>query len=544
MKLGLPAAIMAILFSALVTATPTRALAQKPVVLVTLSNLDELFGDFGYMAENLGFAQVGQMGTMMAGQFTEGLDSTKPIGVVVTNENGEMKPLVMLPIKDLKQFLAGLEEQIGEPRDAGEGILELAGPVPVYVKEKGGWAYVSQTTDDLEKVHPDPMKLLGNIAGKYDISIRAYVQNIPEEYREMAIAQIREGVEMQLDSLPESDETDAQRKMIENAIKQYEDLFEGLDRMTIGIGIEPEGQKAVIDMNMTSVPGTTLAKRMDLMNDLKSRFGGFLMNDAAVTFQGIAKMLPEDAENTLSSLDAVTPQIMNGIDDDDNIGDVEKDAIKKIAATLLDAFRDTVKTGKIDMGMALLLEQKFAMVAGMGVADGAKVEAAIKDASEAIDSDKVTFNLGADQHAGVRMHKMSIKTPEGDEKAQQLIGENLDVTFGIADKSVYVAAGDKAAEYLRKAIDSSASVAGKNVLPMRMRVSVAEIMKFVKQFDDDDTIAAIVDELAKVGDEQGHIVMVAKPIPAGAQYRFEVREGVFKAIGRAIEANQAEAAAF
>ena len=146
------------------------------------------------------------------------------------------------------------------------------------------------------------------------------------------------------------------------------------------------------------------------------------------------------------------------------------------------------------------------------------------------------------RHAGVRMHEMSIKVDEGDEDAQKFLGDSLDITFGIADKSVYVAAGDKGAEYLRKAIDGSAGSAGKNVIPMRMRISVAEIMKFVKQFEDDDAVAAIVDELEKVGAEQSHVVMIAKPIPNGAQYRFEVREGVFKAIGRAVEAKQAEAA--
>lgn len=550
MRLRFAAALSAVLFSSLIAFAPATAVAQKPIVIVTMSNLDELFGDFGYMAEALSFGQFGTMGTMMAGQYTAGMDTTKPIGIVVTNDDGEMKPLAMLPMKDLDQFLGGLEGQIGEPKDAGDGVLELAGPVPVYLKEQGGWAFVTQNSDDLQKLPADPMKMIGAVAGKYDISVRAFVQNIPEEYREMAIAQIREGVEMQMDNMPESEETDAQKKMVEGAIKQWEDLFEGMDQVTLGIGIEPQSKKIVMDSNVTSVPGTKLARQMDLLNDLKSRFGGFLMKDAAVTLHGVNKMLPEDVESTVATVDAAMPQLMKSIDESDDLDDSQKSALTKIAGTLIESLRDTIKTGEVDMGMSLFLDKTFAMVGGMSVADGAKVESALSEAGAALTAeaakankaDAIKIEESVDQHAGVRMHRLTIKTDDADEEARQILGDKLEVTFGIADKSIYLAAGEKGMEYLRKAIDASKGAQGESVLPMRMRISVAEIMKFAKQFEDDEIMAAVVDELEKVGDDQGYVMMVSKPIPKGAQYRLEIREGVLKAIGRGIEAGQGQGA--
>jgi len=548
MKIGYPTAKVAVLFSAIfsamVTLTPTTAHADGPVAVVTLNNFDELFGDFAYLAEAVGFAQIGELGTMFGGQFTNGLDTTKPIGITVQFEEGELKAMGMLPVKDLGQFLSGLEAQIGQPKDAGNGVLELAGPVPVFVKQQGDWAFVTQSSDDLKKLPSDPMKSIAALAGRYDISIRGFIQNIPKDYRDLAIAQIREGVEMQLDNLPESEDTESQKKMIENAIKQYEDLFTGLDKLTIGIGVEPDNQKVVIDSNMTSVPGTKLARQMDMLNDLKSRFGGFLMQNAAVTMHGMTKVLPEDAESGATNFESLIPQILKAVENEDKLDANQKAVTTRIAKSVLEVVKETIATGEMDMGMSVLLDDSFAAVGGIAVSDGAKVEAAVKEAAESVKDDKVTFELGADQHAGVRMHKISIATDPDDEEAQKYIGESLNLTVGVADKSVYVAAGDKGMEYLRKAIDASASVAGKNVLPMRMRVSVGEIMKFVKQFEDNDAVAAAVDELEKAGAEQGVIMVVGKPIPGGAQYRFEVREGVLKAIGRAVEAGKAEAAGY
>lgn len=546
MRIGFRTAIIAVLFStiffATATFTPTRAHADGPVAVVTLNNFDELFGDFAYLAEAVGFSQIGQMGTMMGGQFTNGLDTTKPIGITVRFEEGELKAMGMLPVKDLDTFLSGLEAQIGEPKDAGGGILELAGPVPVYLKKQGDWAFVTQSSDDLAKLPSDPMKSIAQLAGAYDIAIRGFIQNIPKDYRDLAIAQIREGVEMQLDNLPESEDSEAQKKMIENAIRQYEDLFNGLDKLTIGIGVEPDNRKVVIDSNMTSVAGTKLAKQFALLNDLKSRFGGFLMPNAAITMHGMTKVLPEDAENGASSFEALVPQIMKGINEGDKLDENQKALAEKIARPLLEVVKETIATGEMDMGLSVLLGNSFDVIGGIAVSDGGKVEAAIKDAAKSVTADEVTFSLGADQHAGVRMHKISIATDPGDEEAQKFIGESLDVILGVADKSVYIAAGEQGMSYLRRAIDSSASAAGKNVLPMRMRVSVREIMKFVKQFEDDETVAAVVDELEKSGADQSVVMLIGKPIPGGAQYRFEVREGVLKAIGRAVEFERAEAA--
>ena len=150
----------------------SAALAEEPteksIVVVTISSLDGLMGDIAYLAEALGFPQAGQMGTMMASQYIEGLDESRPVGIVIQSVGDEIRPLGILPVKDLDTFLEGMESQLGEPEDAGDGILELAGPIPVYIKESNGWAFVGQSTDHLQDTPADPSAIFEGADKQYD----------------------------------------------------------------------------------------------------------------------------------------------------------------------------------------------------------------------------------------------------------------------------------------------------------------------------------------------------------------------------------------
>ncbi len=543
MKTGIRHPLSLILLAAAFVCSPQSAMAAKPVMLVTLSNLDQLFGDFGYLASAVGMGQPGQAGTMLASQYTVGVDATKPIGIIITEEEGNPKPLVMLPMKDLDDFLGGLKEQLGEPRDAGNGVLELAGPAPFYLKEHNGWVFVTQSSDDLASIPSDPMKIIGSAASKYDISVRLYVQNIPEQYRKMAIEQMREAIEMQVDNLPPSEDMEAQKRVFANNIQTWEAMINETDQLTLGIGIDAKTRKFIIDFNLTAASGTQLAKKMDLLGNLKSRFSGFLMSDAAITAHMMSKILPEDISKSIDTMNAIVPPMMREIANSDDLDETQKATITRIVDALVTSVRETIQTGETDMGISLLTNDGLTLVGGTGVADGAKLESAIQqalafateEAAKNNQSDKIDVRLGVDQHAGVRMHRVTIKTPD-DEDTQKALGDELVITIGIADKSAYIAAGKNGEAMLRKAIDASAQSANNKVLPLRIRISVARILHYAQDIADDPTLKSIVNELDRLGEEQGYIMIVSKPIPNGVQGRLEIREGVFKAIGTGFRA--------
>ncbi len=351
---------------ALCLTSPASA-EDRPVLVVASSKIEELLGDFAYIAETVGFPQIGQMGTLMAGQYTEGLDSSKPIGFLLKTNGEEFKPLGMLPIKDLKAFLGGLEAQLGEPEDAGNGVLELAGPAPIYLKESNGWAFVAQSADDLTDLPGDPLQTLGDMNKSYDIAIRGFIQNIPQKFKDLALEQMKEGVEMQLENLPEDEDTEMRRELIKQTLQQYQEMFQGVDELTLGWQVDAEGKKVLLDISMTTVPDTKMARQMKLLQDIKTKFAGFLWENAAIKSNTTVKMSQEDIDRTISQLAMAPEKLDEAIDECDYLVDNGlADAFKEFSRSMIDILELTIKSGRLDTcGSVMVGEDGIAIVSGV-----------------------------------------------------------------------------------------------------------------------------------------------------------------------------------
>ncbi len=520
---------------------PFAQAEDKTVLIVSTSSVEQLLGDISYLAESLGFAEYGQMGTMMASQYMEGMDTSRPFGFLINTDGEDFRPLGLIPVKNLDDLLESLEDQFGEPEDAGDDILELAGPVPIYIKEKGGWVFVAQSTDHLEKLPDNPITLLQGLNEKYDIGVRAFVQNVPKDYREMALEQIREGVEAQLENMPDDDDAESQKEVIRNTIRQYEALAEGVDDITFGINIDPDNKRIFVETSLIAVDGTKVARQMATFQDASTRFAGFLMDTAAVTLNASTTTLEEDRSATLKMVENSTERLEKMIDESDDLPDGKlKEVLKKLANALMDVVGDTLETGKFDVSGSLLVENDdVTWVSGMAIASGEKLEKAIKEMAEEIPSEPEMpkFELSFDQHAGVKFHRISLPVPEDEEDARKWLGETLDIVVGIAKESAYVSVGANAVETLRKALDESGDQ--KDTLPFKLKVALTPIAKFLKKMDsEDDTIAAVAAALESADNDR--ILFVSEPIDKGASYHLEIHEGVLRAIGEGIQAAQGE----
>ena len=130
-----------------------RAQAQnnlKPVAVVSLSGLNEVFNDVTALSKWTGTDANAGLFIALARGFTNGLDQKRPAGAYVVMENGQPKVIAFVPVKDLAAFLDMHKEQIGAAKDLGDGVLQLAGNrQPIYVKEQAGWAFVAQDQDHL-----------------------------------------------------------------------------------------------------------------------------------------------------------------------------------------------------------------------------------------------------------------------------------------------------------------------------------------------------------------------------------------------------------
>jgi hypothetical protein len=127
---------------------------------------------------------------------------------------------------------------------------------------------------------------------------------------------------------------------------------------------------------------------------------------------------------------------------------------------------------------------------------------------------------------------MEIPVPD-DEDARDVFGDQIDLVVGMGPKAAYFGFGEGCLGGLRGAIRSSAAATG-TIAPMQMSLALAPIMRFAANFEDNPMVAAMATAL-EASQGRDNILIVGKAIPNGAEYRFEVQDGVLKALGQAAQ---------
>jgi hypothetical protein len=220
--------------------------------------------------------------------------------------------------------------------------------------------------------------------------------------------------------------------------------------------------------------------------------------------------------------------------DSDLPSDEARQSVKTAINQLFDVADATIKTGKTDVGVAVnLAPEKLQLAVGGMVADGSKLEKAVKDLIELAKGepdfqDKVSVKLDFETYKGIRFHQAKVKLP--DEDAQKVFGETLDVYLGVSDKAAYLAAGKDSLAFVKSIIDGSAAQAGKQVLPMDLSVSLVQILEFANSVKPGQRTATLVEQAQKLKGKD-HILVTAKPVANGVQGRLEIEDGVLEAIG-------------
>jgi hypothetical protein len=309
--------------------------------------------------------------------------------------------------------------------------------------------------------------------------------------------------------------------------------------LTIGWALDQEKFVSYLDAELTAVPGTPLAEKMNALKDTTSGYTGFMLPKAAAVFNSSQKLVADDITQIQQTIeqgrDKLIREIENSPDlkDDDSIA-----AAKKIVTEASDALLATIKTGKLDFGGSVILgERRLMVVAGAYISEPADLEKALTDLIEVAKKDPnfpgTKFDLVTD--GDIRFHTWTSPIPP-DDKVNRAIGKELKLAVGFGGKSVYVGVGtEDPLPALKKAIVDSKAGASKKVSPGLLDVSLKQILDFARVFTpDDEIVAAVQAEVAKaVGKDHVHLEL--KSIPYGAAYRIELQEGVLKAIGLSVK---------
>ncbi len=527
---------------------PTAGL--KPLVTVSFSGYDELKADIefvGKLGENPQIATQleGTLKLFTAGKGLAGLDTTKPWGAVIQTDGRQEFPIYgFIPVTDLKQLVSLVGNFLpgGPPEEPTDGVYELETDGPIlYVQQKGGWALIASSREELAQVPADPLKVLGGLNQKYDLAVRASIQNVPPAFRQELVEQLRVGAEAGMPRLPgESDEDYAMRQGVAKQVIQQLDAMVGdLDEVLVGWAIDRQTGTSYLDFQVTAVAGSKTAAQFAQPATAKTNFAGFDLPGAALTANSAGTLSDSDVAEAKKAIADVRPKALEELKNQGLSADELKVA-SEVLSSLLDVVEKTVENKTVDGGMALLLKpDALTFVAGGAIADGAKLETMLKQlAAEAQKKEPEIaklLTLDAETHQGVRFHTLAVPTEEMDEEiATKLFGENIDVVVGISETSAYLSVGRDAASTLKQVIDQSKAQPDKQIPPMRISLAAGPIAKFAADVAEDDMakqMATMIGVMLEQSGGKDHLTLTSKPIPNGAAVRLEVEEGLLKLIG-------------
>ena len=522
------------------------------LAVVAAERYDQLVKDVSFLGQVVGKPELGQMVEGGFAFFTQGkgpdaIDKTKPWGVIVMTDGAQLLPIGCLPVTKLSDLLDVARAYQIEVRDVGDGITELAHPQrPLYVKEDGGWAFIGPSPESLAQLPENPQAILTSLASEYDVGVSFSVKDIPEMYRQLILSWIQGGMQQALTQKPdESDEQYAARQEWAQAqLDEIKRVIEELDSLRIGWTIDADTQKTYLDVIVRAVPDSRMARELAAYGGAKTNFAGFYQRDAAATMIFVNRADPDLVQQDQEKLDAAMAtareQFFNAFDENAQIPAELRDDIRAAAGDWFDAFAATLKTGQMDGGAALHLSpDAMTLVAGTLVKDTAKFESGLKKLEAAAREKSDGFSgiqWNAASHAGVKFHTLTVPVKQEQAGPRKLLGEEAQIAIGIGPEAVYLAVGRDHLEAVKTAIDASAANRGKAVPPFELVVSATPIAQVLADQADEGPQKRIAESVATMlrleAQGRDHVRVASEAIPNGLRSRFEVEEGVLKAIGK------------
>jgi hypothetical protein len=551
-------ATVATMVGLLVGATVLQAQTAKPVLVVSLPSTSELLANIDFLGSLGGQPGASQMvnGMLMGmtqGQGLKGLDQSRPLSLAIgIAPDGQFTPVAYIPVsstKDLIDTLTKLHAVASVEDENGVLKVSVAGGQELFVHDQNGWAIVTQAKDALLPTD-DPMKLIKGLNPDYDIAVRIMLQNVPEEKKKSAIEQFRGFMEFaaaqQRQQAGDNPLATLNEKNLEQQVATIERLLKEADQITIGWKIDRGAKDTYLDFGVTAVPGSHLDQELKQMADIRTNFAGFIMPEAAVTLSFCGKNSQENIDQTLTTLDQLKGRADDAIDKDQDLANDKRDSVKKVLAQFIDVAESTVKSGTSDGGAVVQLGAgKIQAAAGGFVSDGAALEKAVKDLitlaqGEPDFQSHATVKLDLETYKNVKFHQITVKLPdEAGEDAKKVFGDSVDVYFGAGPTSAYFAAGKGSLDLVKSVIDRSAADPNKAVQPVQMSIALSPIADFVGSMSEQNAEhAEVIKKALSETPGKDHVTLNAHIVPNGMSYRFELQEGVLKAIGVAAMAGR------
>lgn len=518
----------------------SRAFAQqapKDVAVISIAPLDSVLKDTSYLLRACNIPEMGGIVNIMAIQYTQGIDQTKPMGATVSmDSNGAPNAIVFMPMTDREQFFGALAGMGIEPDDLGDGLFEIdTGGQVIYAKEDGGWMFVGQTEDSLNSTPADPSAILGNLPQAYDIAVRINARNVPQSIKDEAMNQIRTGYERT--QAQQTDQTEEERAAAEAlgeaSMAQFEQMFNEVEQLILGWSINSQEQRTYFDGGVQFMEGTKLAAQADLAKDVTSDFTEFVLPNPSAKFRFSSVIAEEDRPVAKNNLRSSMAQVQNQLDQNDDMPDEAKEVVEELMAGLGKVFEDTIDEGKFDgSGSVSVADDTLRVLIGGHIADGNALAEEFKKAAAKIPNgdNAPEFEFDYATHQGMALHRVRVPLKIADPGAKQAFGDEAILTIGTGEKAYFIAydpTGDALAKSLVDKIGTGAKVS-----PFEGVVQVEDLLRYAQAISPNSILDNAINTMSEYADKD-KVEISTRLIKRGAVYRLSIDEGILRAAGAA-----------
>lgn len=512
--------------------------ANKPIAIVSISPLDRMLQDTSFLLRAANVPEMGGLVTMMANQYSQGIDRSRPLGAAIFLENQNPSALVFLPLVDRSKFFGALAGMGIEPDDLGDGLFEIdAGGQTIFAKDSGNWLFIAQTENALETVPTDPAALLGGLHKRYDMAIRLNVQDLPPEMKDMATQQLRIGFERSMaEQRGQTEEERAEaEKMGQASIEQIEQLIADTERVILGWAVDSDGHKTYFDGGIQFVAGSKLAAQADLAAKQTSDYTAFILPDSSARFRFSSTIAESDKPVAKNNLRNSISQAARQIDQSDDMPDEAKALLKDLLNGLGTITEKTIDEGIFDGASSLSVAgNKLRVLIGGRISDGKALADEFKKAAAQLPTgpDAPTLEFDYETYKGVTLHRARIPVKIADPGAKKVFGDELLLTIGTGAKQFLLALDPDGDASAKAALDAMAAKPGAAATPMEAVVEFEQLLRFAQGVSPNpylDNAISTISEYAGMD----KIEVSGSVIPRGGVYRLSIDEGVMRSIGAA-----------
>ncbi|MCH8829136.1 MAG: hypothetical protein IID45_06115, partial [Planctomycetes bacterium] len=288
-------------------AAPAEKKAEKtevdiPLAIVCAASADRLISDVHFTFKSAGATGMSEVINGLLGNVNnlKGMDKTKPFGVMVYLETDfPPKPVVIgfFPVKNIDELLKTVSNGpfTAEPVKGEKNRYRIIGPdQTLQVLLKQGYAFIGTDETALDRTFPDPAKVAGPLAARYDIAVAVNMNSIAKDTRKLLATLFRASAEAELQQRDEEPKAayEARRASGESMLEFVEYVLLDTKEVVIGFDASSKNRNLVLEVSLKAVPNSKLSKYLKEKSGKRSYFANLVNATAPLSAslsQGLTK---------------------------------------------------------------------------------------------------------------------------------------------------------------------------------------------------------------------------------------------------------------